>query len=288
MKPENLIISFSGGRTSAYMTKMLLESNDYKNIHVIFANTGQEHEKTLDFVNNCDKYFGFETTWVEAEVQEGKGNGTRHSIVSYETASRNGKPFEDVIKKYGIPFSKAPNCTRELKLYPIMSYVRSLGLRRGEYHMAIGIRVDEIDRMSTTAKKDGIIYPLVGSNIKKIDVLKWWSEQDFDLEIPEHMGNCVWCWKKSFKKLVTVMKEDPEAFNFPRRMEREYSRCGAFAKKTGDEVRFFRGRRTVSDIEQMLKEGHATFKDEWFEMTNGCSDSCEVFTEDTQFEMDFD
>lgn len=284
---RNLIISFSGGRTSGYLTKMLLDAADYENIYVVFANTGQEHPKTLEFVHNCDKHFGFNTTWIEAVIQEGKGNGTRHRVVDYATASRDGGPFEDVIRKYGMPFTKSPHCTREMKRYPIMDYIRSLDLKRGDYHMAIGIRADEVDRMSPKAEYDGIIYPLVKANVKKIDVLKWWAQQDFDLEIPEHMGNCVWCWKKSFKKLVTVMDEMPEAFDFPRRMEREYARNGAVANKLQKDLRFFRGWKSVDDIEQMLRSGYETFTDPWFEQTNGCSDSCEVFTDEEQMNFEF-
>jgi hypothetical protein len=287
MSKEHLIISFSGGRTSGYLTKMLIDAGGYKNIHVVFANTGQEHPKTLEFVNNCDKYFGFNTTWLEAEVKEGKGNGTRHRVVDFDTASRDGRPFEDVIRKYGIPFTKSPHCTREMKRYPIMSYVRSLGLKRACYDMAIGIRADEVDRMSPTATYDGIIYPLVKANIKKMDVLKWWSEQDFDLDIPEHMGNCTWCWKKSFKKLVTVMDEMPEAFEFPKSMEEKYARSGAVANKLGKDIKFFRGWKSVDDIGEMLRGGHGKFIDPWFEATNGCSDSCEVFTDDEQSAFDF-
>lgn len=286
MKPNDLIVSFSGGRTSAYLTKMLMDAAEYENIHVVFANTGQEHLKTLEFVHNCDEQFGFNTTWIEAEIQEGKGNGTRHRIVDYTTASRDGRPFEDVIRKYGIPFTKSPHCTREMKRYPIMNYVKSLGLKRGDYHMAIGIRADEVDRMSPQGDYDGIIYPLIKANVKKIDVLKWWSKQNFDLEIPEHMGNCVWCWKKSFKKLVTVMNEMPEAFDFPRRVETDYARCGAVANKLQKDLRFFRGWKSVNDIEKMLEEGHEKFKDHWWEMSNGCSDSCEVFTDDEQMSFD--
>ena len=101
----NLHIAFSGGRTSAYMTKILLErdSHKYNNVVTVFSNTGQENEETLEFVKNCDDKFGFNTVWVEAEVNPSKGKGTTHRIVNFDTASRDGRPFEDVIRKYGIP-----------------------------------------------------------------------------------------------------------------------------------------------------------------------------------------
>ena len=59
-KNKTLVLSFSGGRTSGYLKKELLKyKNEFKDIVVAFANTGQEHEKTLKFINNCDKNFGF-------------------------------------------------------------------------------------------------------------------------------------------------------------------------------------------------------------------------------------
>ena len=49
---KKLSISFSGGKTSAYMTKWLMDNKkqDYDEIVVTFANTGQENEETLEFV----------------------------------------------------------------------------------------------------------------------------------------------------------------------------------------------------------------------------------------------
>ncbi len=71
MIDKTLVISFSGGRTSGYMTKKLLESKDkWKEVLVLFANTGQEHEKTLEFIHNCDQRFGFNTVWLEAVVHK--------------------------------------------------------------------------------------------------------------------------------------------------------------------------------------------------------------------------
>jgi hypothetical protein len=277
-KDKTLIISFSGGRTSGYMTKELLKHKDkWKDIIITFANTGQEHEKTLEFINNCDTHFNFNTVWLEAKITHEKGVGTRHSVVDFKTASRTGKPFEEQIKKYGIPFTAAPICTRELKDNPIKSYINSLGLKKEDYILAIGIRADENKRANLNNVRN-FIYPLLDLDVDKQDVLDWWEEQTFDLEIPEHFGNCVWCWKKSFKKLMTIMVEEPSAFDFPRRMEKQYARHGAVANKIQEDIKFFRGWKSVSDIEEMITEDFEKFKDlHYLHITDGCEDSCEPF-----------
>lgn len=285
--PEKLFISFSGGRTSAYMTKWLLENKpDSTEVVVIFANTGEENEATLDFVDNCDKAFNFNVVWVEAEVQDGLGKGTRHRVVDYETATRPNTedgPFEQVIRKYGITNKAFPACTRELKLRPMTSYVRSLGWASGDYWTAIGIRADEIDRMSTSAESNKICYPLVKAGIKKQDIIDWWSEQPFDLRLPEHLGNCQWCWKKSRRKLLTLVMEDPTVFDFPHRMEKKYPFAGA--GKTREPRKFFRGHTSTSNlfVEACLTD-FEEFSDPNFnpplDMTDGCGDSCEVFADE--------
>jgi len=50
------IISFSGGRTSAYMLHQIIAAHDGllpDDIVVCFANTGKERPETLDFVQRC-------------------------------------------------------------------------------------------------------------------------------------------------------------------------------------------------------------------------------------------
>ena len=289
---KTLVISFSGGRTSGYLTKRLLEEkNKWKDVIVIFANTGQEHEKTLEFINNCDKKFGFNTVWIEAIAHPGERKTSTAKIVNYKTASRDGRPFEDVIAKYGIPWSKAGHCTRELKEQPIKNYLRELGLNKTNRVMAIGIRADESHRKSKVAEENNFIYPLIDWDIDKEDVLSWWEDQDFDLEIPEHMGNCVWCWKKSYIKLVTVMREKPEAFDFPERMEKLHGRTGNIAQKVLNNgvlkgqksIKFFRGFKTVEDIRKMAKENDDVFIDEHFmRISGGCSEECQPFLGDEE------
>jgi len=288
---NRLICSFSGGRTSAYMTWRVLQEwkDQYDEIVVLFANTGLEHEKTLEFVKNCDDHFGFNTVWLEADVIPGKGNGTRHKIVDFKSASRDGEPYYDFARKYGIPSVGNPSCTRVLKVEAIRSCLRDhFGLKKRDYVQCIGIRVDEIDRMQPKAKELGIRYPLVNWGITKNQVLDWWASQDFDLDLPEHLGNCVTCFKKSDRKLFTIAKHHPEYFAPFQRMERELSRCGAWAEKTGQEARFFRKHRTTADIIASSKQPFiewaptdqqqqiGMFSLDELDISNGCTESCEV------------
>jgi hypothetical protein len=269
------------------MTKRLLDNKKpEQEIVVLFANTGQEDEKTLEFVNNCDKHFGFNTVWLEAEVDPTQGKGTRHRVVTFETASREGRPYEDVIKKFGIANKVSPHCTRELKQRPITSYVRSLGWKNGDYETAIGIRIDEIDRMNAKAKEANIVYPLVSWKVAKPEILDWWVTQPFDLDLPEHRGNCLWCWKKSNRKLFTLVYEDRSLFNFPNRMEEQYGLCGAVANKNGRPMNFFRGDKNTKElVYEALTTDFKTFVDQrYLDLSGGCEDSCEVFSSEQDVE----
>lgn len=279
---ERMTISFSGGRTSGFMTKYLLDNySDKYEFQVVFANTGCEHPKTLEFINNCDKHFGFNTTWVEAVVNPQKGKGTTHKIVTFETAARNGEPYEEVTKKYGISNKVFQICNRELKLSAMRSYLRSIGWKKGEYYTAIGIRDDETRRVSKNADAGKIIYPLVDLlPTDKIDVLNWWSEQPFDLEILEHQGNCTWCWKKSLKKHMMLIEENPEFFDFPRRMEQTYRDCGV--ERDEKNKTFFRmGLSTdgLFKVFELHKESGQKLSYD-MEANGGCSESCEMFEMD--------
>ena len=186
-----------------------------------------------------------------------------------------------MIAKYGIPFNKAPICTRELKQYAIQAYLRENNIKKDARLMAIGIRADEASRMAKNAVSEKLVYPLVQWGVDKQDILDWWQEQKFDLDIPEHFGNCVWCWKKSYKKLMTIMLEDPKAFDFPEKIKKKYARTGALADKLDIDVRFFRGWKSVQDIRDMTQQGFEKYIDlHHLHITDGCSESCEPFLDE--------
>jgi len=225
-KPK-LKVSFSGGRSSAYMAAMIKQNwSDVYEIVFVFCNTSQEDDRTLVFVNEVDKYFDLGVVWLEAVINEGMGNATTHRVVNFETAKRNGEVYLEMVKKYGVPNKIFQPCNRELKLRPMDSYMRSIGWE--DYATAIGIRCDESRRVSEKAEKLNILYPLVDSfPVDKQDVLSYWEAQSFDLGIDEHEGNCLWCFKKSDKKLFQLISERPEIFDFPALLDDEYGFHGA-------------------------------------------------------------
>jgi len=277
MTKPHIAVSFSGGRTSGYMTKLILDNwRDRYNIVVTFANTGMEHPKTLEFVHNCDKVFGFNTVWIESVPHPGERRSSTHNIVTYETASRNGDVFERVIQKYGIPNLKFPGCTRELKVRPMQSYLRSIGLDPKTVPTAIGIRADEQRRVTKDSEAANIIYPLIHDwPSDKQDVLDWWEDQPFDLGIDEFEGNCRGCYKKSFKKQFLQIERDPSVYDWHRRMEDDYRKVGP---QIGERV-FFRGgidTRTLFKLYEEYKDNPSRASDAAYE-SGGCSESCEVY-----------
>lgn len=282
---DNLFVSFSGGKTSAYMTYKILNSSfkdRYKNIVVCFANTGEEHPNTLKFINNCDKILGFNTTWLEAVINPEMGKGVRSKIVSYETASKLGEPFEDMCAKYGIPNMSFPHCTKYLKQYPLHHYVRSVLGWEKNYDTAIGIRIDEQRRVTKNKDIYNVVYPLIDwFPSDKVDVNDFWEDMPFTLDIDEHQGNCKWCWKKSLTKHFKNIQENPEWYEFPKKLESRYS--SVKTTKEGKPLALFRGHKTTIMLLQEFSEYKQSnqlslnFNED---LNGGCSESCEVYGTD--------
>lgn len=313
---KNLLVSFSGGETSAFMAQWLnnhYEELGYENITFVFANTGIENEQTLEFVEMCDKQFKLNVVWVEADVQHGVRKGTGYIITDFENASRKGEPFEDVIKKYGIPNQAFPHCTRELKQAPIHAFAKDY-FDGEKYHTAIGIRKDEIDRMNEKYKENGFIYPLIHQNMipaTKPMINFYWKSMPFRLDLKGYQGNCVTCWKKADAKLYQIYKENPSAFDFMNDMELKYGNPNGRIPKdkiigyktviTDDEeeenyeipiyeeiprseqrIVFFRKHRSVQDIINEAKNWNGKIKNDSdyynFQLDLLDGESCEVFS----------
>lgn len=248
--PRLYVMMFSGGRTSAVLAKHIKSNPDkYQNVIYVFLNTGKEVEKTLQFVDRCDKEWDLGVVWLEAKVIDEKGKGTTYKIVDFKTASRNGEPFEAMLKKYPLPNNMASNCTRELKQRPIDAYLRD-NYKDYELIRIIGIRADEAHRKSIHAEAEKIIYPLCDEiPFNERMVREFWSKQSFDLGLKDYEGNCDLCFKKSLKKRLTIIKENPEKAKWWLDMEQKYS---------SEEVPRF-DLRTNKSIEQLVEMAQRPF-----------------------------
>lgn len=229
-------ISFSGGRTSAYMLWRVLQSNGGlpADAAVCFANTGKEDEATLRFVQDCGEQWGVPITWVEYRNDE-RG----FAVVDFETASRGGEPFEAIIRKRNyLPNPITRFCTSELKIRTMHKWLRANWQALGwdaqdlEWNQMIGIRADEHRRVakirarghSTETTKETMLMPLADAGVTVQDVDAFWSRQEFNLELATYngrtlAGNCDLCFLKPAQQVRTLIAEKPERAVWWARME---------------------------------------------------------------------
>jgi 3'-phosphoadenosine 5'-phosphosulfate sulfotransferase (PAPS reductase)/FAD synthetase len=212
-------ISFSGGRTSAYMLWRVLQENNGlpEEAKVCFANTGKEDDATLRFVDRCSKEWGVPIVWVEyAEAEETKD---RFRVVTFETASRDGEPFEAIIRRRNyLPNPVSRFCTVEMKVRAIHRYLKSIGWT--EWDSMLGIRADEQRRLAKIGNQDygkheEKIAPLGRAGVTKEMVGEFWRNQPFDLELPNingvtYHGNCDLCFLKGTSQTMSLIQEKPE------------------------------------------------------------------------------
>jgi len=215
---EPTCISFSGGRTSAYMLWRVLEANGGlpAEAKVIFCNTGREEEATLKFVSECEKNWNIDITWLEYR------QGAQFVKVCFSSASRNGEPFDDVIKQRepSLPNGRSRYCSSELKTRTMHRYLRSIGWK--EWDSFVGIRADEPRRVAKfrannhpEGAHESVHLPLATAAISTFDVADFWKQQSFDLELPNNNGktmhgNCDLCYLKPASQVLSLIAEKPE------------------------------------------------------------------------------
>ena len=252
--PRPAVISFSGGRTSGYMLKMILDAHDGRlpeDLTIVFANTGMERPETLDFIDTCARAWSIDIVW--AELDWSAPHRTR--IVDYATASRNGEPYAALIERKGfLPNQQMRFCSSFMKRDRIDSIARHwLGLKR--WHSVIGLRADErrrVLRMRTLncGSRTGAYasLPLADAGVREADVLAWWKEQPFDLGIPGYAGNCSLCMLKRRGKLLRLIHEDPSLADWWIAQERSVANRTGPNGRTCESVKRFRLDETYAEL----------------------------------------
>lgn len=201
-------IKVSGGRTSGLMLRRVLDSNGGlpEGSLAIFNNTGKEREESLEFVNELSVNWGVPIVWLEYL------RGPSFKVVSFETANRDGAPFEALIRQRieegegGLPNAVNRYCSSEMKTRTTIRYLRSIGWT--EWDTFVGYRADEPLRYvklranpHPETKDEFLSAPLATAGVSKHDVAAFWKKQPFDLRLPNvngqtYEGNCDLCFMK--------------------------------------------------------------------------------------------
>jgi 3'-phosphoadenosine 5'-phosphosulfate sulfotransferase (PAPS reductase)/FAD synthetase len=254
---EPTVISFSGGRTSAYMLWRVLQAHDMSlpnDAKVIFCNTGKEHEATLDFVRDIEKQWNVPIVWLEFVREQPK-----FKIVNYDTASRNGEPFAEMIEmKQFLPNSVMRFCTTELKIYPITRYMAATGYE--EFQTFAGIRADEPRRV--VKLRETLHAPLAIAGVRQADVQTFWKANSFDLGIEFRdrvtpLGNCDLCFMKGGNQLMSIIQREPNRAIWWAEQEKKIG--GRFSKDRPDYSQMMTFGKNQTDMFDQNEETIACF-----------------------------
>lgn len=237
-------ISFSGGRTSAYMLHEIISAHGGKlpdDIVVTFANTGKEREETLRFVHDCGTNWGVKVHWVEWRAAP-----PGFDEVGYNSAARSGEPFAALIAKKKItPNWQMRFCTQYLKVQAMTDFMAYLGFPAGSYYEVIGLRYDEGPRIFKMLERNEkfsrrCVAPMSKARVTERIVLDWWSTQPFDLRLEPGEGNCDLCFLKGRGLRKELIRRRPDSAQWW--IDAEQSVKGSFDRRDSyaglrDEVR---------------------------------------------------
>lgn len=266
-----IVVSFSGGRTSARFCKWVKEKYEplgYKVVFV-FMDTGMEHPATYDFVRKVNEHLELNLVCLRTDFNMTLNKANSYEIVDINSMTFSLMPFFTMLIKHGTPYVGGAFCTDRLKDVPFTKYCEEK-FGKGNYKTLLGIRYDEPARMvgdnpndpkksaykqlirggyddfeisdiwrelvtgavkvedlevSDLAKdllskrlakreKNQVFYMGEALDDTKSDIIAYWKLQPFDLEIDEHLGNCVFCIKKSINKLALAIRDERDLYNY--------------------------------------------------------------------------
>lgn len=246
------LISFSGGRTSAFMLKQIIDAHGGTlpdDVHVVFANTGLEREETLRFVHECATRWGVRIRWIEWRSRLKRDAVTdRFEEVGFNSASRDGGPFLALVRsKKSTPNAIRRWCTEHLKVQICADFMVAHGYSR--WANVIGLRADELRRATKKEAQNEAaaepwtnLMPMVKARHIKDDVRRFWFgqmkpidavamqrdfgpqaavtlPQGFDLGLDEWEGNCTLCFMLGYDVLLHRIRRNPDHVHVWSQME---------------------------------------------------------------------
>jgi hypothetical protein len=139
------VVSFSGGRTSAYLCYLMKEMYG-DDVDFVFMDTGAEHIETYRFLRRVNQCFELNVTCLRGDFSLPIGKGVGYKVVDIDDIKPDLKPFSEMMEKYGTPYIGGMFCTDRMKLKPFKKYCDDK-YGKGNYEAWLGIRADELSRV---------------------------------------------------------------------------------------------------------------------------------------------
>ena len=258
------LIAVSGGRTSGFMLRQILDAHGGSlpnGVHAVFNNTGLEHESALLFLRDISIHWGVHIHWLEYRHTPDADKKHTYVEVNFQSASRNGEPFTQLITaKQMLPNPMTRFCTAELKIRTSNRWAKDQGY--DEWHRAVGLRWDEprrVSKLKGDIKSEMVLCPMSDAKHTLDDVTDFWTNHPFDLNLPgndDAFGNCSLCFLKGKHKIAKVIRSRPDLADWW--IEQE-SRTDLGA--TGDGRTFRIDRPTYHQIRTQLDQQGNMFDD---------------------------
>ncbi len=268
------VVSFSGGRTSAYLVHLMEKKriNEGWDVEYVFMDTGAEHPKTYDFIRNVIKHWGIKLTCLRTVVHHEYRVGVTYEVIDIDSIGWDLSTWREVVKKYDTPYLGGAHCTKNFKTTPYNKYCKDkYGIN---YTSWLGIRIDEVTRLKPFPRTR---YLAELSIMERDDIIEWFKDQSFDLVLDEWLGNCVFCLKKGVNKIALAIKDEPELANEFNQMLSD----GPNKREIPSKI-IYRGNLSIEGISNLYKDVsrpsiiEGLRRGKHFD-SGSCTESCEVF-----------
>ncbi len=254
-----VVVSTSGGKDSTATLLVAIERVPRDRIYPVFADTGNEHPLTYQYLGYLETTLGLKITrlredfsewWVERREyirakwpEKGVSPEVVARALTVFDKGPTGNPFLDLcILKGRFPSRMAQFCTDFLKKRPINRFTDDLVLQHGRVESWQGVRADESENRAKLPERES------GGELFEIyrPILRWTVEQVFEKH-KEHgiepnplyklgMGRvgCMPCINCSKDELLAISQRFPEHID---RIE-EWEKIVAEASKRGNSTFF--------------------------------------------------
>lgn len=303
MSEEYNIVSVSGGKDSTALLLLAIERQP-ENLQAVFADTGNEHQITYDYVQYLSEtVFPIRTVVADfSRLMEGKreyiakhwqAKGVPAEVCERAMAAiaPTGNPFLDMCLWKGIfPSRVRAFCSKELKRNPIQKQVQNPMLDSGDDVISWqGVRRDESIRRANLPESEHVRTSAAGGELWNYRPILDWSAEDCFAMHRKHgikhnplyemgMGRvgCMPCINCRKGELLEISKRFPEAIDRIEQWEAAVALAG-----NGGQASFFpdpdrqegKNKRGVRNMVEWSKTGRGGYNMDWIK-ASGDSPLC--------------